>query len=759
MDLNRAKIIDDQFRRAIKKGNYPEAKSQTSPEDLGLSRIELVELFDSQMLSRHLDLIARTLKEDLKSYYTIGSSGHEGNAAIAGVFDTKDMAFLHYRSGAFMAQRAKKALHADYIYEQILSLVASSADPISGGRHKVLGSLPLNVPPQTSTIASHLPKALGAAYSIILANNLPKAENFTHLESDSVILCSFGDGSFNHSTAQGAFNATEWIFQYTQQLPIIWICEDNGWGISVPTPSEWIVTQMRSKKAIHYVSCDGLNLADVYRAAKEAEYLARKRRLPVFLHMKTIRLMGHAGSDIEFHYKAEKDIIRTEQDDPLLHTARIIKQREWLTDKELLQRYEDIYQDVLKQSKRALAQPKLQSISEICASIIPPIQAVEINTVSLQNREKCFGKNMRLLSEPRNMAQHINFALTDLMLSHDNIVVFGEDVGNKGGVYRVTQDLKQRFGRKRVFDTILDEQTILGTALGLAQNGFVPIPEIQFLAYVHNAVDQIRGEAATLSFFSNGQFTNPMVIRIPGLAYQKGFGGHFHNDNAFGFLREIPGVIIVCPSQPRDAALLLREAVRLAAEEQRVVIFLEPIALYMTKDLYKAKDNKALQVYPDVNQKIHFGEVGLEGDAAADYIIVSYANGMHLSRQAAKILDVEHNCSIALLDLRWLSPLPVNELLVLLENRKGVLIVDESRRTGSLSEEIVTCMVENMVKLPQIKRITAEDCFIPLGEAFEAILPKRDNIVNKILEFFKDKDHARPVSIGRKVQNRREANS
>ena len=104
-------------------------------------------------------------------------------------------------------------------------------------------------------------------------------------------------------------------------------------------------------------------------------------------------------------------------------------------------------------------------------------------------------------------------------------------MGRKGGVYNVTHDLQKRFGAGRVFDTLLDETSILGIAQGAAHIGLLPIPEIQYLAYIHNALDQIRGEAASLQFFSSGQFRNPMVVRVPGLAYQKGFGGHFHNDN------------------------------------------------------------------------------------------------------------------------------------------------------------------------------------------------------------------------------------
>ena len=132
------------------------------------------------------------------------------------------------------------------------------------------------------------------------------------------------------------------------------------------------------------------------------------------------------------------------------------------------------------------------------------------------------------------LAQAINAALTDVLATCQQAIAFGEDVGVKGGVYGVTRGLQKRFGAARVFDTLLDEQTILGGALGSALAGLLPIPEIQYLAYLHNAEDQLRGEAATLRFFSDGQYANGMVVRVPGLAYQKGFGGHFHNDNSRG---------------------------------------------------------------------------------------------------------------------------------------------------------------------------------------------------------------------------------
>ena len=162
--------------------------------------------------------------------------------------------------------------------------------------------------------------------------------------------------------------------------------------------------------------------------------------------------------------------------------------------------------------------------------------------------------------------------------------MFGEDVGRKGGVYGLTRGLQQRFGSPRVFDTLLDEQSILGLALGFGVSGLLPVPEIQYLAYLHNAEDQLRGEAASLRFFSNGAYSNPMVVRIAGLGYQKGFGGHFHNDDAVGGAARHPG-----PRRRRAVPSRGRrpDAARLPAPRRAVCVFLEPIALYHERDLYE----------------------------------------------------------------------------------------------------------------------------------------------------------------------------
>ena len=725
MMLDRATIVDEQFLKRVSQADFPKSQSTTSLDSVGLDKKTAIDLFDSQIKSRQLDLIARQLKEKGLSFYTIGSSGHEGNAVFGHVFRYSDMAFLHYRSGAFYLQRSKQVSGCDGVRDILLSLVAAAEDPIAGGRHKVFGSVPLNIPPQTSTIASHLPKALGTAVSVTRAKELGINSK---LPADAIILCSFGDASINHASAQTTINACSWIAQQQYPLPLVFICEDNGIGISVPTPGNWIETSIKSRPNIHYIACDGLNIADCYEKAIEAERVARIKKQVVFLHMRCVRLLGHAGSDIESQYNSAAQIESREANDPLLHTAAMLYRAGWMTLQGIIELYEDNRSLIKAKAIEALNCPRLNSAEEVMSALVPTIHNTQCYSLPDEaQRAQIYGTVYNQLSLKRNLCQQINFALTDLMAQYPNMLVFGEDVGKKGGVYRVTADLQARFGQRRVFDTLLDETTILGTAIGMAHNGFLPVPEIQFLAYLHNAEDQLRGEASTLSFFSNGQYQNPMVIRIASLAYQKGFGGHFHNDNSISVLRDLPGVIVACPSNGPDAVKLLRTCVRLAQQEGRVVVFLEPIALYMTKDLHDAGDSGWLFDYPALDESIAFGEVGVHGEG--DTVILTYANGYYLSRQAAKILSEQHGINVKVVDLRWLSPLPESAILREVAKAKRVLIVDEGRRSGSLSEGLMTLLMEQASSRLKIKRITGEDCFIPLGTAWEYLLPSRDKIV------------------------------
>jgi 2-oxoisovalerate dehydrogenase E1 component len=721
--FDRPTILDEAFCRRVAAHDFPATRSSHAAEMVASD--VLVDLFDSQIMSRHLDLWARRSKG--KTFYSIGSSGHEGTAAMAAATRSTDMAFLHYRDAAFLIQRKKQAGGLTPLNDMALSFAASADDPISGGRHKVLGCAHTFVPPQTSTIASHLPKAVGAAHSLGMAQRLQLTDAV--LPHDSIILCSFGDASANHSTSQGAFNAACWAAYQHLPMPIVFLCEDNGIGISVRTPGGWIAANFAHRPALNYISCDGADLNDALRGCAEAVNFARTRRKPVFLHMQTIRLMGHAGADVELSYAPIAQIEAAEAQDPLLHSARILHEQAGMSGAEIVARYEDMRARVESVAQDALAKPRLLTAAEVMASIEPPTSAKPPQSMpDAAERDALFIKDARNLAKPVTLAKSINFALADIMLQYPNIAVFGEDVARKGGVYGVTQGLQEKFGAARVFDTLLDEQTILGLAIGMAHNGFVPMPEIQFLAYLHNAEDQIRGEAATLSFFSNQQYRNPMVIRIAGLPYQKGFGGHFHNDNSLAVLTDIPGIIVACPSSAADAPAMLRECVRLAHEDGRVVVFIEPIALYHTTDLQQPEDGgwTAPYVTPDQDKAIAHGVLGQSGKGT-ELAIITYGNGYFLSHQAVDELEAS-GIDLRIIDLRWLHPLNAEAIVAAVADCRKILIVDECRKSGSLSEKLMTILTE-AGRGNAVSRITAEDCFIPLGPAAELVLPSKASII------------------------------
>ncbi|ATG45064.1 putative 2-oxoisovalerate dehydrogenase (fused subunits alpha and beta) [Phaeobacter piscinae] len=718
--MDRAEIVHQNFLERVRTGSLPPG---AAPEG-ALTPSEAVAIYRAQVLSRALDRTSRAMQKAGQGFYTIGSSGHEGMAAVARALRPDDMAFLHYRDAAFQIARAGQVPGQSIAWDMLLSFACSAEDPTSGGRHKVLGSKALMIPPQTSTIASHLPKAVGAAYSIGAARRHDPEHRV--LAEDGLVMCSFGDASANHSTAQGAINTACWTSVQSTPLPLLFVCEDNGIGISVKTPKGWIEASMSHRPGMRYFQADGLNMHDAYATAQAAADYVRLRRKPAFLHLRTVRLYGHAGADVPTTYLSKAEVEADEANDPLLHSVRLLSETGALSCEAALEIYTETCARVERIRTEAVTRPHLKTADEVTASLVPPARMCQpTNGPSAEARAEALGGDLRAQADPQPMSRLINWALTDLMLAHGELVVMGEDVGRKGGVYGVTQKLQQRFGQDRVIDTLLDEQSILGLAIGMGHNGFVPIPEIQFLAYLHNAEDQIRGEAATLPFFSNGQFSNPMVLRIAGLGYQKGFGGHFHNDNSLAVLRDIPGIVIACPSDGAEAAMMLREAVRLAREEQRVVVFVEPIALYPMRDLHAPKDGGWMRHYPKPDQRIALGEVGVHGEGT-DLAIVTYGNGRYLATQAQADLAAK-GIAARVVDLRWLAPLPKEALLAAAADCDNILIVDECRTTGSQSEALMALFYE--AEGSPMARVVAEDCFIPTGPAYAATLPSKESIV------------------------------
>jgi len=690
---------------------------------------EALELFEDAYLSRSLDVAARELKKTNRSFYTISSAGHEANAILGAQLRLDDPCFLHYRSGGLMMARSRKASDVTPLFDTLLSSCASAEDPISRGRHKVFGSKRLWVPPQTSTIASQLPKAVGCAFGIGRSKRQGIANG---LATDSIVLCSFGDASANHATAQSAFNAARYIKKRGGPLPILFLCEDNGIGISVDTPQGWIAESFSNRTQLEYFRAEG-EYDEMWEVCRDAIAHCRDRRAPVFLHLQTVRLWAHAGSDVETTYRSQEEIEAIEAADPLLGWARRLVETGAAAPETLRAIVADIRTRVTAASEEAARRPKLKTRAEVVAPLAPwnegRVRARAAQRLDPEARAAYWGEQTPEKTKSatkRTLAAHVNSALHDEFLRHPELLLFGEDCGKKGGVYGVTQGLQKRFGIGRVFDTLLDETTILGLAQGTAQLGFVPLPEIQYLAYIHNALDQLRGEACSLSFFSEGQFTNPMVVRIQGLAYQKGFGGHFHNDNSIGALRDIPGLMLAVPARGDDAARMLRGAIAAAQEHGRVVCFLEPIALYHERDLFEDGDGVWLTDYPPPSESpsdvLLPGDLGVYGGKNKDLCIASYANGLRLSLRVVKKLEAERKIKVRVIDLRWLAPLPLEALAVHAEACGKLLVVDECRASGGGIADAISAHFAERGSKVKVRGVRAADTYVPLGPSTAAVL-------------------------------------
>jgi 2-oxoisovalerate dehydrogenase E1 component len=709
VSLERLREAAVRFRDRIRE---PPSDTEASAP-LPFDRKTALELFESMLLARHLDVLAHELRAEGVGQYTIASAGHEGNVVLGRLTRIDDPTLLHYRSAACVLERSRQAAGQDMVGAIALSLVAAEDEPLCSGRHKVFGSKALGIIPQTSTIASHLPRAVGLAFGLDRRTQLGLAP-----PTDAIAVASFGDASINHSTALGAFNAAGWVAHQNLKLPLLLICEDNGLGISVRSPPGWVAARLRALTNVRYFAARGWDLRETWTEAARAVDYCRKLRLPVVLHITCHRLLGHAGSDVDSSYRSAAELGDAMDHDPVLCAAVSLVRAGVVSPKQALELDDRTRARVQAAGTDARRGKPLSTLAQVMLPIAMPerIQAEPASPA------KTSGDPARL-----TLAQGINLALAEALDRYPELLLFGEDVAKKGGVYGVTKGLLGRGGPARVFNTLLDEQTILGLALGTATLGLLPVAEIQYLAYVHNAIDQLRGEALTLPFFSNGAYTNPFVLRIAGLAYQKGFGGHFHNDNALAALREIPGLIVVAPARGDDAIELFRAAFALARRHRRPVVVIEPIALYHERDLLTPGDGQWLTTPPATAAA--WLEPRCYGPAQTEVLIATYANGVRLALRAARTLEREHGIGIRVLDLRWLAPLPVAAVARELAGVERLLIVDEGRRTGGVAESLIAGLVDAGSDAA-ILRVTGEDCYVPLGRAAERVLVREADIVD-----------------------------
>ncbi|MEQ1701553.1 MAG: thiamine pyrophosphate-dependent enzyme, partial [Ilumatobacteraceae bacterium] len=554
---------------------------------------------------------------------------------------------------------------------------------------------------------SHLPRAVGVAFAIGRGARLGIESPWP---ADALAVCSFGDASANHAVATGAINTALHCAHQRLPLPLLFVCEDNGLGISVRTPAGWIESAYGNRPHLRYVSADGTDPEAVLAATAELGEWVRTRRQPAFLHLRTVRFGGHAGTDVETAYRTPAELRADAERDPIVATARRLIASGHHSADSLAARHDQLRAMVYDVATEVAERPQLATAEEVLAPLAPRDPAAVAGVVR--------AAPVPAARVPITLAQAINATLGDLLREHPNLLLFGEDVAAKGGVYGVTKGLLGQVGAARVFDTLLDETSILGLALGAAISGFLPVAEIEYLAYLHNAEDQLRGEGATLQFFSNGQYRNGMVIRVAGLGYQEGFGGHFHNDDSLTVLRDIPGVVVGVPARPDDASAMLRTMVAAAQVDGTVSVLVEPIARYHTTDLMQPGDRLWLAT-PDPSAHVPIGAARTYGDGK-DLTIVTFGNGLFMSLRVARRLQAR-GIFVRVVDLRWIVPLPMDDILREANATGTVLVVDETRKSGGVAEGVLAELIDAGFT-GRMARVASKDSFIPLGDAAKLML-------------------------------------
>ncbi|WP_194747528.1 alpha-ketoacid dehydrogenase subunit beta [Staphylococcus chromogenes] len=316
------------------------------------------------------------------------------------------------------------------------------------------------------------------------------------------------------------------------------------------------------------------------------------------------------------------------------------------------------------------------------------------------------------------MVQAINNALATELKNDENTLIFGEDVGVNGGVFRVTEGLQKEFGEDRVFDTPLAESGIGGLALGLTTQGYRPIMEVQFLGFVFEVFDSIAGQIARHRFRSGNSKTAPVTIRAP-------FGGgvhtpELHADNLEGLLAQSPGLKVVIPSGPYDAKGLLIESIR----SNDPVVFLEHMKLYRS----------FREEVPEEEYTIELGKANVKREGS-DLTIITYGAMVQESLKAAEELEKEGH-SVEVIDLRTVQPLDIDTIVKSTEKNGRVVVVQEAQKQAGVGANVVSELSERAVLSLEapIGRVSAPDTVYPFTQAENVWLPNKNDILEKAKE-------------------------
>lgn len=614
--------------------------------DTDLDEDELRSWFRLMLLGRQIDYRCQVLNRQGRAPFIISCAGHEA-AQIGVAWPLKpehDWISPYYRDVVLCFRMGLTPL------DLMLSVLAKPADPASGGKQTPghFSDTRLNLISGGSPLATQMVHGAGAAYALKMDG------------SDRVVMTSYGEGAGSEGDTHEAFN-----FAAIHQLPIVFICQNNGFAISTPFSKEYALKHA-AQRALGYgfpgVTLDGRDPVTAYHVAKQAVARARSGEGPTLIETIVDRLGAHSSEDDQRRYRSQEELEQLAANDCLSRFRTNLVEAGILSEKQVEECEAEVKAEVGRATRAGLDSPDAKpedALTNVYALSLPearnPAPGAETDEV--------------------NMVQALRDALAWEMEHDERVLVLGEDVGPKGGVFLVTDGLHRRFGAQRVLDTPIAESSIAGVALGLALAGKRPVAEMQFTDFAHMAFNQITNEIAKFRYRSNGDWGVPLVIRAP-------MGGHVHgalyHSQSIEARFATPGLKIVIPSTPYEAKGLLFAAMR----DEDPVLFFEHKRLYR---MFKEAVPRGEYLIP-----LQQARVVREGE---DVSVFCYGLMVHYALQAAKNLE-ENGYSVEVVDLRTVYPLDKETILSSARKTGKCLVLYEDNFSVSIGSEVAAVIAD-----------------------------------------------------------------
>ncbi|XZF15096.1 alpha-ketoacid dehydrogenase subunit alpha/beta [Chitinophagaceae bacterium MMS25-I14] len=640
------------------------------------------------------------------------SRGHEAiQLATAFLLNPDDYVSPYYRDESIMLGMGYRP------YEMMLQLLAKADDPFTGGRayYNHPNIRRENFPKiihQSSATGMQVIPTTGVAQGI----QYIETQKLKQYDVPPVVVCSLGDGSVTEGEVSEAFQ-----FAALHQLPVIYLVQDNDWGISVSSDEARTMDAYDYAggfKGLERVRCNGSDFADSYKTMQYTIDWVRKERKPILVHAK-VPLLGHHTSGVRKEwYRTAEDLAKHGLDDPGPKLRKVLLGK-GCTEEQL---------DKIEAEEKEFVQREFDA-AVAAAEPDPATVADHVFAPNKITEEK--GNRTPAGKEKVVMVDAALHAVEEILQDYPEALFYGQDVGRRlGGVFREAATLADKFGDERVFNTAIQEAYIIGSTVGMSAVGLKPIVEVQFADYIYPGINQLVTEISKSSYLSCGKYPVSCIIRVPIGAY--GGGGPYHSGSVESTLATIKGIKIAYPSNAADMKGLMKAAFH----DPNPVVMLEHKGLYWSK---VPGTDEAKMVEPDRDYILPFGKGAVVMEASAESLdngesmcIITYGMGVYWAKSAAKQFPGQ----VEVIDLRTIYPCDEELVFATVKKHGKCLVLTEEQLRNSFCEALAGRISQQCFRNldAPVQTLGAMDLpAVPMNMALEAaMLPNADKVADKI---------------------------